>query len=57
MAGSTVKVYNSEGRNVLTYDNVMIDNDLDPPYIVIRSAETSNAVALVPVTFILEIVG
>lgn len=56
MSGYTVKVYNAEGRNVLTYDKVTIDNDLEPPYAVIRSAETSEPVALVPSTFIIEFV-
>ena len=56
MSGYTVRVYNNEGRNVLTYDKVTIDNDLDPPYAVVRSVETNEPVALVPVTFVLEIV-
>ena len=56
MSGYTVRVYNADGRNVLTYDKVTIDNDLEPPYTIVRSTETNEAVALVPVTFVLEIV-
>ncbi len=56
MNGYTVRVYNAEGRNILTYDRVTVDNDLEPPYAVIRSAETTEPVALIPSTFVLEFV-
>ncbi len=56
MTGYTVRVYNNDGRNILTYDKVTVDNDLEPPYAVIRSAETAEPVALVPSTFVLEFV-
>lgn len=55
MSSYTVRVLNSHGRCVATYDNATVDNDIDPPYVILRNTKTDLVVALIPTTFILDI--
>lgn len=57
MSSHTIRVLNQYGTCVATYENASVDNDLEPPYAIIRDARNGMVIALVPTKFILDIAG